>query len=191
MPTDQKNALVEKFENVYRNNLHRLRHFANSYMGDFEVSKEIVQDVFMGIWDNLEVIDWDREMFPYLMVLTRNRCLNHLKHNAVRKKHGSFITGHTKESLNIAALEHDSSIALYGKEINELLNEAIRNMPDKIHGTFINSRIKGLRYDQIAEMENISIKTVEYRISVALKIIRKALKEYGFILGLILDRLCL
>lgn len=67
---------------------------------------------------------------------------------------------------------------LIDNELKQQIDCAIRNLPDGMRETFIRNRFDGLTYQQIATQENISVKTVEYRISKALSILRKDLVDY-------------
>jgi RNA polymerase sigma-70 factor (ECF subfamily) len=64
------------------------------------------------------------------------------------------------------------------KELNINLQKAIYDLPDHLRSTFELSRLEGKKYTEIAEIQHISVKTVEYRISQALKILKTRLSEY-------------
>jgi RNA polymerase sigma-70 factor (ECF subfamily) len=67
---------------------------------------------------------------------------------------------------------------LLDSELTKQIDRAIQNLPDGIRETFMLNRFEGLSYQQIAKQENVSVKTIEYRISKALTILRKDLGDY-------------
>jgi RNA polymerase sigma-70 factor (ECF subfamily) len=138
-----------------------------------ELSEEVVQDLFVKIWENRKSLQIEKSIKPYLY-----RSVFNLSTNAIRdnKKLSSMVE---ISSLN---LEHES----YDKADNDiLLNElesklfeAINLFPEKQKQVFILRRFDGLSYKQISAELNISEKMVEKYISKSLAILRKELFEY-------------
>ncbi|PKO99845.1 MAG: hypothetical protein CVU13_04780 [Bacteroidetes bacterium HGW-Bacteroidetes-8] len=164
------------FEDIYRRHFKKVVYFAYRYLNDQEKAQNIAQDVFLALWGQMEVLDKNGEVLPYLFILTKYRCLNWLRKE---KQHLKFKSNTlTNYDISITALADDSSTSLYHTEIEVLVNEALKKMPDKVKDTFVLSRFKNLKNKEIATLQNISVKTVEYRISFAFRVLRKILKDY-------------
>jgi len=164
------------FEEIYRKHFKKVLFFAYRYLNNNEKAENIAQDVFLALWGQMENLEKDGEVLPFLFVLTKYRCLNWLRKEKHHEKYKKNII--TDNDISITALSDESSTNLYYKEIEYLVQTAIEKMPDKIKDTFILSRYKNLKNKEIAHLQKISEKTVEYRMSYAFKILRKFLKDY-------------
>lgn len=107
----------------------------------------------------------------YLTTTIRNRCLNYLRDN---KKFNKEILN--IESIHIEAEQADNKLG--EKELKNKINDAISELPEKCREVFILSRYENLKYQQIADTLQISIKTVETQMSKALQHMRERLAEY-------------
>ncbi len=184
--TANTNDFEDLFDEIYTSFLHKVQFFANSYLHDMEAAKCVTQEVFVYIWENRYIIDFERDPLPYILVLTRNRCLNILRRNKVERRFQEFSKSKDKESLNYLTLL-DSSEKLYSRDVENILNEAMGKMPENVRKTFYLNRFENMKYKEIAEKQGISVKTVEFRIMSALKILRIKFKDYlKLLLGLLL-----
>ena len=168
-----KNGDEYSFELLFRKYYVRLCCFANKFLNDPEEAREIVQDVFLKLWEAREDIKPEDSLNSYIFSVARNKCINKLRRRHVESKYTEILQLVYAENREISP--HDSLLA------NELGNEfaiAIEKLPDKCREIFDLSRIEGLRYSEIASMLQISVKTVEAHMSKALKILRIELKDY-------------
>ncbi len=190
-PSDIQYKLV--FEEIYALHLHKVRFFAYNYVQDWDNAKSISNEVFTSIWENRTKIDFNREMLPYLLVVTRNKCLNILKKQKTEREFLKYSGDQiTENELNYLSLENPSSTILYSKEIKRIFQESLQLMNDKIKNSFCLNRFGNLSYEEIAKLEGVTVKTVEYRISVALRVLRTKFKDYlPFYLGYLIVLLCL
>lgn len=171
------------FEDIYRRHFKKVVYFAFRYLNDQEKAHNIAQDVFLALWGQMEIMDKNGDVLPYLFILTKYRCLNWLRKE---KQHEKFKSNTlTDYDISITALTDESSTSLFQSEIELLVNESLKKMPDKVKETFVLSRFKNLKNKEIATLQNISVKTVEYRISFAFRVLRKILKDYVSILLLV------
>lgn len=173
-----KNNTAAEFEQLYICNYHKIRSFCNHYLRDDDLSKNVAQDVFVTVWKNRDSLNFSEELLPYLFILAKNICLNILKREKVKQNYTEYGMSHNRNSLNMTSLRESSVGILFGREIEKILNDALLKMPVGVRSTFCMSRFKNLKYDEIAKMQNISVKTVEYRIMYALRVLRKLLKDY-------------
>ena len=134
-------------------------------------AEDIVEDFFVRILENRKNIRIESSVKSYFMRSVHNRCLDCLAHQKV-------IASHEINQLKMLNEEDFLEYPLIDTELKLQIEKAIQNLPDGIRETFILNRFDGLKYDQIAHHENISVKTVEYRISKALGILRKELGNY-------------
>jgi RNA polymerase sigma-70 factor (ECF subfamily) len=134
-------------------------------------AEDIVEDFFVRILENRKNIRIESSVKSYFIRSVHNRCLDYLAHQKV-------IASHEIYHLKMMNEEDFQEYPLIDTELKLQIEKAIQNLPDGIRETFILNRFEGLKYQQIADQENISVKTVEYRISKALNILRKELGDY-------------
>lgn len=138
-------------------------------------AEDLVQDFFVRILENQKHIFIDSSVKSYFLRSVHNRCLDMLDHRKVKINHEQF-------RLKMMNEEDMHEYPLLDSELTLLIEQAIQHLPDGIRETFMINRFEGLSYQQIAKQENISVKTVEYRISKALNILRKDLGDYLLLL---------
>lgn len=164
------------FEQIYTLYLCKVIYFAQSYLGNRSDAEGIAQEVFITVWEKRDELDLEKDMFSYLMILTRNKCLNRLKSKKDKCLEYSSVQLE-KESINYLALESADS-AILQNELNDIVVRSLRQMSPRVRKTFLLNRNKQLKYEEIAKLEGISIKTVEYRIMSALRIFRQYYKAF-------------
>lgn len=167
--------IEKEFKEFYLNNFHKVKNFANVYLNDEFVSENIAQDIFIKIYEVRGRIVTDDSLLPYLYSATKNRCLNELRRRKTVRAYFEdseyrFRTDLSAESLENQGLsEHD--VHLVYKTYWNTLN----SLPEATRETFLLHRESGLKYQDIARISGVSTKTVEYRISFALKRLRLAM----------------
>jgi RNA polymerase sigma-70 factor, ECF subfamily len=166
------------FESLFRSYFSHLCAFANTYIGDLDASQDLVQEFLFHIWQKKEDLPADVPVRGYLFKAVQNRCLNLLKHNKIKERHKDFTLQQFKENL----------YGDDGQEVNELhekIRQTIDRLPPERRKVFVLHRYEDLKYKEIAEKLNISIKTVENQIGKALSFLREELKDYLPILVLV------
>lgn len=170
---ETQNILKHKsaFELFFKEQYSPLCRFAFPYLKDADEAEEVVQNCFVKLWKDREQLQIESSVKAYLYASVRNACLNQIKHSEVKetyKKHQEYQDEATY-SLN-GELE--------GSELQDKINIAIENMPEQRRKVFRMSRFEGLKYKEIAEQLNISPKTVENHMGMAMKFMREELKDY-------------
>lgn len=165
---DKKHLSKLEFEQLFRQYYKELVLFAQSYLKSAAEAEEVVQDVFVGRWENRDTLTIHHSERAFLYTAVRNQCLNHLKHNKVRDRHAVFVAEHS----DIQNAPTDE------KELSALIAVAIANLPPKCREIFELSRFDGLKYKEIAEQLGISEKTVENQMGKALKMMRDQLSDF-------------
>jgi len=134
-------------------------------------AEDLVQDFFVRILEKRKTIFIDSSVKSYFIRSIHNRCLDNLAHQKVKFNHEQF-------RLKMMSEEDLQEYPLLDSELTKQIERAIQSLPDVIRETFMLNRFEGLSYQQIAKQENVSVKTVEYRISKALTILRHDLGDY-------------
>lgn len=167
----------QAFELLFRKYYTRLCGFANKFLNDPEEARNIVQDVFTKIWEGREDIEIDESLKSYIFKVAQNLSLNKLARNKVESRYIEVYKQVYIDNKYISASE-----SLFEKELENNISVALNKLPAKCRKIFDLSRVEGLKYNEIAEMLQISVKTVEAQMSKALKIMRIELKDYLLIL---------
>ncbi|WP_455639098.1 RNA polymerase sigma-70 factor [Parabacteroides sp.] len=159
----------------------KLVRFSETYLLSEEDAENLVQDIFLYLWEHKEQIPLLGNLNAYLFTMVKNRCIDFLRKQT--------RAGNTK--LPLSELEEkELQFKLYSlqkfdenhfsvADIDTLITQAIDSLPERCREIFILSRMEGLRHKEIAERLNISINTIESQIAIALKKLKVALKDYA------------
>lgn len=149
-----------------------LTFFANKYVKDLETAKEIVQELFVKIYERRFSIKIDSSFKSYLYKAVHNSCINHINHVLVREHHHQQIKYQNDEKYVLSEETVDLS------ELEHKIYLEIENLPSQCKKIFRLNRFEGMCNADIAEQLNLSKRTVETQISKALKILRNKLSGY-------------
>jgi len=156
------------FEGLFRDYFPPLMAFARKILGDEEDAREVVQQVFINLWEKRERLDLSTSLKSYLFTSVHHRSLNVIRD---RKKFSSA------EVPDVAG-EWDVSVQIESLELEGKIREVIESLPEKCREVFELNRFEGLKYSEIAARLGISVKTVENQMTKALKILRDQLGKY-------------
>ncbi len=175
-----RNSNQGVFELVFNYYYSGLVVYADQIIKNMAVSEDIVQSVFMKLWETREVIEI-RSFRSYFIQCVKNRCIDHIRNQQVKQRVGNRVP----ETINLM-MEED----LWTKnELNELLENSIESLPPRCREIFKMSRFENLKIAEIADQLNISKRTVETQISNALKVLRVKLADYiGIMVALLIIR---
>lgn len=140
---------------------------------DSEISKDLIQELFLNVWRLRQRLDETKSFKAYLYTSANNLAVNHLKQKVTRQ---NYLSQSVSEDAN--TLEDDS------RELNEYIDDVLQGIPDEQRTVFILNKFEGFKYAEIAEIMQISIKTVESRMSKILKTLRQRL---GHLVNLIIS----
>lgn len=158
------------FESMFKSHYEMLVHFALKYIPDEEMAEEVVQEMFSNLWIKADKVIIRTSLKSYLFGAVRNACLNHIKHEKVKKAFADSERFTLPRENNLDFLELD--------ELKERIDQAFEKIPSKCREIFEMSRYEGKKYQEIADELSLSIKTVENQMGKALKILREELKDY-------------
>lgn len=164
--------LRTQFDEIYVSYFSRMRRFAREYVLFDEDAENIVQDVFLLLWEKKDVLKVQVSLISYLFSLVKNRCLDYLRHQVVAEEFKQEL------SVKLSALEHLDQTFGSEEEIERIVKNAIDNLPERCREIFIKNRIDGKKYREIADELQLSVNTVENQMGIALKRLRMSLKDY-------------
>jgi len=163
---------ITVFEMIFRNYYQPLCNYAYTFLQDKEDAEEIVQSTFLLVWEKRDALAIRTSVKPYLYAMVRNACLNVLKHQKVKQRFAG-------EEIAMADRSRDDvSQHVASNELELRIKVAMNELPEQCRMVFKLSRFEELKYAEIAEQLNISVKTVENHMGKALKIMREQLKDY-------------
>jgi RNA polymerase sigma-70 factor (ECF subfamily) len=168
---------AKAFEMLFHQYYGHLCLFATKILNNDAAAEEVVQEFFVKIWEKKEQLSIETSVKNYLFRAVKNQCLNYIKHNFVKE---NYIK--TKENEN--QLEIDFEENYVEVDLAQKIKESIDSLPEKRREIFRLSREEGLKYREIAQKLNISIKTVEAQMGLAIKNLREKLKDYNHFLML-------
>lgn len=161
-------AAFERVFKLYFKNLHA---YAYTFIKEDIIAEEIVQNVFFRIWEKRDQLQIDDSLKAYLYRSVHNESLNHIKHQKVKSSFQEHYSNHAEAS-------NDASATMIASELEIQIQKAINELPQQCRIIFQLSRFEQLKYQQIADQLNISIKTVENQMGKALKVMRLKLVEF-------------
>lgn len=157
------------FEQIFRTYYADLCKFCMKYVRDEQVAEEVVQEVFINIWERRSNLTITTSIKSYLFTAIRNRSFNYLKLQLPKEQKKVDLEG-------IGFLEADNrEQEMIMDELRHHVHAAIEALPNKCQIIFNLSRNAGMTYKEIAEELDISVKTVENQIGLALKKLRENL----------------
>jgi RNA polymerase sigma-19 factor, ECF subfamily len=162
------------FDALYKNYSKRLFNFAYSILKSQEESENIVQDVFLKLWESRAKVEKNSSVKSYLFSIAYNSTISILRKKI---KNNEFI-----EYLKSLQEPYEEPALIYEyKELTEKLHSIVHQLPLRQKEIYILHKEEGLTYQDIAEKLNISINTVENHMSRALKTVRLKLGNYSLV----------
>ncbi|HEX6334735.1 MAG TPA: RNA polymerase sigma-70 factor [Flavisolibacter sp.] len=173
----EKNLYLQ-FESVFKAHYNALANYAFSILKSEQDAEDVVQEVFIRVWQNTpDVISTDQVKF-YLVTAVKNGCISFL-----RKQAGKVYVQPEDVQLHRSP---DEAPAENSKDPMELVDQALALLPPQCQVIFKMSRFGKLTYQQIADELGLSVKTVENQVGKALKIMRDFAKQHNLTLPSIL-----
>jgi RNA polymerase sigma-70 factor (family 1) len=176
--TPENETIYRQFKLVFDEYYISLSNFAFSYTKDKTASEDIVQEVFLRIWEKRQDLIGSSTIRFYLFTAVRNNCLTHIAHS---KRFLSFHAAHLEDN---AVIYPQDKTDVHPPDRMAMIQKAIAQLPPKCKEVFLLSRIGNLSYKEIAKTLDISVKTVDNQVGKALRVLRDLLKEYKLIVFL-------
>ncbi|MDR1200518.1 MAG: RNA polymerase sigma-70 factor [Tannerellaceae bacterium] len=171
------------FERLYLLYYPKLVRFSKEYVLSEEDAENIVQDVFLDLWEQKSQWAVIQYINSYLFKLAKNKCVDFLRHkitSAEKQQQLHDLKTHEFQYRLRSMEQFDESI-LYEKELNTLIRQAIQSLPERCREIFILSRFGEMNHQEIADRYQLSPNTVNNQISLAIKKLREHLKDYLYV----------
>lgn len=161
------------FERLYRMHSRYLLSNIRALVKDKDVADEILQDVFLKVWENREVVDPDKSFRNFLYTITKNMVYDYMRRVAldIRKRHELMQT-----ALEIYTHVEEQ---LINKENDALLSDAVEHLPTQCRKVYTLSKFDGKSHQEISEHLNISLATVNNHMVKANRQIRSFVLKNG------------
>ncbi len=160
------------YEILFRKFYSALCNYSYKIVKDMDTAEEIIQDLFFNIWEKRHELVIETSVKSYLYKSAYNKSILFLRHKSVTEKYENYV----KSSGLIT--EPDASEELSLKELTEVIDRTLDELPEQSRKIFSLSRFEGLKYHEIAEKLSLSVKTIEANMGRALKLFRKNIKTY-------------
>jgi len=160
------------FEQVFKTYYKNLHAYAFTMLKDEDEAEEMVQQVFFKLWERSEHLSFSGPIAAYLYRAVHNESLNFLKHQKVKAGHQLHVAYSMKNKT-----DHEQGKVMR-KELEKKFREALNELPEQCRTVFQLSRFEDMKYKEIADKLDISVKTVENHMGKALKLLRAKLVDF-------------
>lgn len=168
-----------KFQKFFTANFPKVKNFAQMLLKSEDRAEDVAQDVFCKLWLQPEIwLDANKDLDNYLFILTRNLVLNIFKHRQIEQEYQKEVGGETL--LHELMGQEDVLNNIYYKEMLMIVQLTIEKMPKRRRLIFKLSRFSGLSHKEIADRLNVSIRTIEHQIYLALAELKRILFLFLF-----------
>lgn len=156
---------------IFDSNYSALCNYANALLKDSHTAEDIVQTIFIQLWENDKLLNLE-DPAPYLLRCVKYKCLDHLK----RSDRKSEILMNALPELDVEEQQD-----LKEEDIEAMLHYFASQLPARMQEVFLLSRTQGKSYKEISGELNISIRTVENTMGAALKKMRNLLRKHQYL----------
>ena len=167
---------LDAFEALVRGWAKPLAAFAASLLGSSDEGEEVVQDLFVWVWEHRFQWEVRGPLSAYFFRSVRNRSLSRLRHRQVEDSFQERLAGATLGRPPSTSSPTEQGVL--ADELSAAIDAAIARLPDRGREVFLLNRQSGLSYAQVAATLQISVKTVEIHMTRALAALRRALAPW-------------
>lgn len=171
------------FNEFYVHWYSRMKNFAREYVISEDDADDIVQDVFMDLFQKYDSLVYRVNIVAYIFTTIKNRCIDLLRRRIMEKETASRMQEEYALTLRMKfdSLEILNDELFSESEVEKIIEKALNTLPERCRFIFIQHKIEGKKQKEIAEEMNLSPKTVENQITIAYKKLREELKNYASI----------
>ena len=168
------NQIELKFQRFFISNFPKVKNYAQLLLKSEVDAEDVAQDIFCKLWLQPEIwLDNENELDNYLFIMTRNIILNIFKHQQIERE---YQEGYLEKTVLHELIEGEDALNnIYYEEMLLVVRLTLEKMPERRRLIFELSRFKGLSDKEIAEKLNVSIRTVEHQVYLALIELKKVL----------------
>jgi RNA polymerase sigma-70 factor (ECF subfamily) len=165
-----QNGDAHAFEALFKTYYKQVYNHARYYIKDESACHDVVQEIFLYIWDKRKGLAIEKSIKSYLFMATHNACVNFLQKQATKQRAISNVWPDLPS-------EQDGYDVIFENALRESIEETMEELPEQCKEVFKLSRLKGYKHKEIAQRLNISTRTVETQIYRALKVLKKKFKR--------------
>lgn len=156
-----------------------LFNYAGRILHDDEEARDVVQDVFCRLWEQRERLEIRGNMRGYLYGAVYHGCLDRLKHESVKEAYRDEVA--RDFYMNEVVLPPEVELNLEREDVKQAIEEALGKLPPRCREVFVLGKVEEVPREEIAWRMNVSVKTVETQMRIALARLRKELAwlHYG------------
>lgn len=167
-----KSSYAILFDRYYRD----LVTFSFGLVKSLTAAEEIAQEVFIRLWEDRHSLQIEKSLKSFLLKSVQNRSLNWLQHNKVVAEYELYVKKYFVLSDN------ETEKYILHSELQGKLTEALEKIPKEYADAFCKNRFENHSYVEIAQACGVSVRTIEVRISKALKLLREELRDFLLLL---------
>ncbi len=161
------------FESIFLKYYVGLCTYANSILGSRDSSEEVIQEMFVKLWENRNTLEINNSLKAYLYRTVHNQCINQIESWKVRNRYSK------NQALDIIPFSGDYPIAnLIAKELEDKIKESIDALPEQCREIFLLIRLHNKSYHEVAQKLNLSLNTVKTQMHRAITKLKESLHEY-------------
>ena len=177
---------AKSFNEIYTAYYRKSYLYVKSYIHDDMAAEDIVSDALIKLWERMkrETVDPIR---PYLFAILKNKSLDYLKHQTIKRGVHDAVHDALKRELEIrtTTLEASDPNDIFSNEIQQIIETTLNSLQVRTREIFIMSRFGNKTHKEIAAYYHISVKGVDYHINQSVRELRSALKDYLPFLGIL------
>lgn len=158
----------ENYRKLYHEHANHLRNFMYYKCGDLAQAEDLMQEAFIKLWENCKKVIFEKTK-SFLFTIANRLFLNKVEHDKVKL---NFEKSVTKEQSG-----DDPEFILREKEFKEQLENAIGSLPEGQREVFLMHRIDQMTYQEIADLQGVSIKAIHKRMYKAMAKLKDTIKE--------------
>jgi RNA polymerase sigma-70 factor, ECF subfamily len=163
------------FDLLYKKYSKRVYKFGFSILKTREESENLIQDVFLGLWENRNNVEKDSSVKSYLFTIAYNSAISVIRKKAKESRFFEYLKSIQEKD------EEPANVKIEYEELKNKLDDIIIALPQRQKEVYMLHKDEGLKYNEIAARLNISVNTIENHMSRALKTIREKIASYTLI----------
>lgn len=168
-----KDGDAEAYAEIYNRYIRVLVRFAESKLYSLEDARDLIQDLFTGVWSGKENLEIQDSLKSYLFGIARFQIINKIRKNIVREDYADKL-----RALSPAYVSLEEELEF--RELDSNIKAKLNELPQKTRDIFQKSREESRSIKEIAEELNLSEQTVKNQISMAIKHLRKSFSAFFF-----------
>lgn len=164
-----KNDDEEVFSLLFKTYYNDLVLFCGNFIADQSTCEDIVQSIFIKLWKDRHKLNIETSIKSFLLKSVKNKCYDEYRHQCIIRK---YEMQYNEETNN------DTENYILYSDLHMHLEKALKRLPPTYQEAFVLNRFNGIKYKEIAKKFNVSERMIEVRISKALELLRKYLKDF-------------